>query len=132
LLLAAIGFLFACGNPDANKKDDEAKETKSEKKASFRDDSKGQYGGGYISETMRAKVRTEERIDDLQLSHTLKNGWQMFQTTNTREPRSTQEFLDYIVEEMGADLPPLNEGEEFHYDSKTNTLFIRAVKQPNE
>jgi hypothetical protein len=149
LLFVAITFVSACGGPETQKKNKKAEQdgpptakkkgpkvdvgnAVGEKKATFRDDSKGQYGGGYISEAMRARVRTGERIEDLQLSHTLKNGWQMFQTMKMREPRSTEEFLDFVVKEMGAKLPPLEEGEEFHYDAKTDTLFKRVVTQPEE
>ena len=92
-------------------------------KASFDDKTKGNYGGNYIGEVVRSKYRMEGRIEDIQLTHTLKNGWTLFITSRGREPKSTEEFLQYATDELGARLPPLEENEKFFYDPKTYTLY---------
>lgn len=79
------------------------------------------YGGGMISEPVRAYFRTRQRISFIQME----KGMREFKAINGRAPESHEEFMEKIIKEYGVDLPELPEGQSYFYDLELEELMVR-------
>lgn len=88
------------------------------------------YGGGIITEPIRARFRIEDklRFDQIQQAMSL------YKATNERYPKTHAEFMKEIVQANNIPLPELPPGERYVYDPKTAELMVErpapATSQP--
>jgi len=82
---------------------------------------KGQgYGGGIITEPIRARFRIEQKV----IFDYIKHDMDLFKGLNNRAPKSHEEFMKEIIEANGRELPELPPGEKYVYDPKTEELWV--------
>ena len=81
------------------------------------------YGGGMITEPVRAYFRTRERIV---FEVTIPNAMKTFKAIDPdgKGPKSHEEFMERIVKENSIELPSLPEGHQYRYDPETEGLMI--------
>jgi len=83
---------------------------------------KGQrYGGGIITEPIRARFRAHERIVFDSVTHALN----LFQAEHGRLPETHDEFMEKIIRFNQIALPPLPAGDEYWYDPDKGQLMVR-------
>lgn len=82
------------------------------------------YGGGIISEPIRALHRTEQRLQLTQVTQAL----QMYKATNGHLPKSHEIFWKDIIEANSMQLPELPEGERYVYDPEKGELMVERPK----
>lgn len=84
---------------------------------------KGQgYGGGIITEPIRAKFRAEQMIVfDIQIP----SGMKLYKAEHGKGPASHAEFMAKIIDAGQIKLPELPMGEEYIYDPATEKLMVR-------
>ena len=96
--------------PDANRK-----------KAEVGVGIKGQgYGGGIITEPIRARFRIADRINFDAIKHDM----DLFKALHDRAPKSHEEFMKEIIKAGQRELPELPAGEKYLYDPKDEELWI--------
>lgn len=79
------------------------------------------YGGGIVTEPVRARFRAEERIALGSVDHALN----LFKAENDRLPKSHEEFMEKIIQFNNIALPPLPPGEEYWFDAEIGQLMVR-------
>lgn len=79
------------------------------------------YGGGIVTEPVRAGFRAQERIVLLGVTHALK----LFQAQHGRLPKTHDEFMEKIIGFNQIALPPLPAGDEYWYDADKGQLMVR-------
>ena len=83
------------------------------------------YGGGIVSEPVRAYFGTRERIVfQIQVPNALKTYKAM--DSRGKGPKSHDEFMSKVIQENSISLPELPEGKEYIYDPKTEQLMVQS------
>lgn len=83
------------------------------------------YGGGVVTEIIRAKFASEQRIVfDIQIPKAM----QLFKATNDRAPKTHEEFMTAIIQENGIVLPELPAGDRYFYDPKLEELMVEQQR----
>jgi hypothetical protein len=86
------------------------------------------YGGGVISEPVRAYFRTGERtVFDIQIPQAMKMYKAM--DPNGKGPASHEEFMEKVIKENSIVLPDLPPGERYYYDAETEELLVQRPKK---
>jgi len=76
---------------------------------------KGQgYGSGMVATPLAAVFQTKDRLQFLQVAHTLNN----YKAMNGHFPKSHDEFMKQVIERNGLQLPLLPRGQEYFYDAE--------------
>jgi len=83
------------------------------------------YGGGVVSEPIRAMFRTEQRMQLLQV----KQAMQLYKASNGYLPKTHEIFMKEIIEANSIQLPELPEGERYVYDPEQGELMVERPKQ---
>lgn len=78
------------------------------------------YGGGVVSEPIRAMFRTEQRLQLMQMTHAL----QLYKGEHGYLPKSHEIFMKDIIEANSIQLPELPEGERYVYDPQQGELMV--------
>jgi hypothetical protein len=86
------------------------------------------YGGGVITEPVRAYFRTRENIA---FQVTIPNAMKTFKAIdpNGKGPASHEEFMQKIIQENGIELPSLPDGHRYRYDPETEDLLVERPKR---
>lgn len=79
------------------------------------------YGGGIVTEPIRAKFRAEQRIVFDQVKHAL----DLYKATNGRAPKTHDEFMQEIIQANQIQLPDLPSGETYVYDPQAEELMVQ-------
>jgi hypothetical protein len=79
------------------------------------------YGGGIITEPIRARFRAEDSINFAAMEKTIS----LFKATKGRMPKSHEEFMTEIIEKGAIKLPDLPDGDEYVYDPQAGELMVR-------
>lgn len=79
------------------------------------------YGGGIVTEPIRAKFRAEQRIVFDQVKHAL----DLYKATNGRAPKSHDEFMQEVIQANQIQLPDLPSGETYVYDPQAEELMVQ-------
>jgi hypothetical protein len=79
------------------------------------------YGGGIVTEPIRARFRAEERMALNSVDHAMN----LFKAANDRLPESHEEFMEKIIQFNNITLPPLPPGEEYWFDAEKGELMVR-------
>lgn len=82
------------------------------------------YGGGVVSEPIRAMFRTEQRMQLLQVNQAM----QLYKASNGYHPKSHDIFWKEIIEANSIQLPELPEGERYVYDPELEELMVERPK----
>lgn len=79
------------------------------------------YGGGIVSEPIRAMFRTEQRLQFIQLQKAM----QLYKAShNNQLPETHEAFMKEIVEFNQIQLPELPEGERYVFDPEAGELMV--------
>ena len=79
-------------------------------------------GDGLVSTPVRTLFVAEENtVFDIQIPHAMN----LFKAIHGRSPKSHEEFMQKIVKDNQIQLPPLAEGQEYHYDDDLAKLTVR-------
>jgi hypothetical protein len=87
------------------------------------------HTGGYYGAIAAANRSVRDRLDDI----AWKKSVQLYQATNGRLPKNTEEFLN-LVQSEGTPLPPIEEGNKYEYDpseGQFGTLYEVAPATPS-
>lgn len=91
------------------------------------------YGGGIITEPIRARFRVEE---GLRFNVQIKQAMDLYKATNEHYPKTHNEFMEQIVKANNIPLPELPPGEQYVYDPATAELMVArpapAQTQPQQ
>lgn len=85
------------------------------------------YGGGMITEPVRAYFRTRERVV---FEITIPNAMKTFKAIDPKGkgPASHEEFMEKIIRENAIELPALPDGWRYRYDPETEDLMVERPK----
>ena len=83
------------------------------------------YGGGVVSEPIRAMFRTEQRLQLMNMDRAMK----MYKAEKGYSPKTHDIFMDKIIKANGIELPELPEGERYVYDPEQAELMVERPKQ---
>ena len=78
--------------------------------------------GGYLNAVFSARFTAENQMTINMIKHNL----DLFEATNSRYPKSQEEFFQAIITDGGVTLPELREGEEYWYDVENHELMVRT------
>jgi hypothetical protein len=82
------------------------------------------YGGDPITEPVRQMWRVKEQVVLLQIDQALK----LFEATESRKPKSHEEFMEKIIKENNIPLPVLPAGHRYVYDPAKAELMVERPK----
>jgi hypothetical protein len=80
-------------------------------------------GGGIITEPLRQYFLIQHRFVLLNVDHAL----QLFEAEHGRKPKSHEEFMAEIIEKNSLELPELDAGWDYYYDTSDGELKKRKV-----
>ena len=83
------------------------------------------YGGGVVSEPIRAMFRTEQRMQLLQVRQAL----DLYKASNGYFPKTHEVFIKDIIEVNSIQLPELPDGERYVYDPETSELMVERPRK---
>ena len=85
------------------------------------------YGGGTITEPVRAYFKTRENIA---FSINIPNAMKTFKALDPdgKGPKTHEEFMEKIIKENGIELPVLPDGHRYRYDPETEDLLVERPK----
>ena len=83
------------------------------------------YGGGIVTEPLRARWRVGERIALLSVDQAMN----LFKASEGRLPESHEEFMEKIIEANKISLPTLPDGDEYWYDADKGSLMVRHLQE---
>ena len=78
------------------------------------------YGGGVISEPVRAYFRTQQRLEFIKVQQAMN----LYKASHDGLPESHEVFMKDIVEANGIQLPELPAGERYVYDPEQGELMV--------
>lgn len=79
------------------------------------------YGGGIVTEPIRAYFRTQQR---LALQVEIPQAMNLYKAQHGRGPKSHEEFMNKIIEPNHIQLPELPEGHRYVYDPEREELMV--------
>jgi len=83
------------------------------------------YGGGVVTEPIRAMFRTEQRIQLMNMEGAMK----MYKASNGFLPKTHEVFMKEIIEVNSIELPELPDGERYIYDPEQGELMVERPKK---
>ncbi len=118
------GAITASAPASVSNGETEPKEPMEREKAVVGAGKKGRnYGGGIISEPVRAYFRTGQRVVfEIQIPKAL----QLYEASNNgKGPESHEVFMKEIIEENLIELPELPDGETYFFDAEAQELMVQ-------
>jgi len=98
------------------------------REAAFSRGEKGQYGGGYLTEVVKARFTMDERIQNIQLINSLRTCLAAYKANHGgRGPATHEEYMKAVIQENGVRLPDLAENERYRWDPKEEKLWIEQL-----
>lgn len=83
------------------------------------------YGGGVVTEPIRAMFRTEQRLQLMNMDQAMK----MYKAEKGYLPKTHDVFMDKIIKANSIELPELPEGERYIYDPEKGELMVERPKK---
>ncbi len=81
---------------------------------------RGDYGGGFGTASLAARVRIQEKMEFLQVDQALN----LYKATNGDLPKTHEEFMEKIIKANQINLPTLREGDKYIYDPEKGQLMV--------
>ncbi len=113
----------SAGAPVAKQSSEAAKPATKREKAKAGVTGRGDYGGGFGTASLAARVRVEEKLEFLQVDQALS----LYKATNGELPKSHDEFMEKIIKANQINLPELQEGDKYIYDPEKGQLMVEKT-----